>query len=171
MAIKTGDKLPEATFMVMTAEGPAAKTVADVFSGKKVALFAIPGAYTPTCQKQHVPGFVDRVDELKEKGIDTIACTAVNDAFVMAQFAKDTGADGKILMLADGNADFVKKIGLDFDGSGFGLGVRSKRYAMLALIGFRSSGAGSDGKMGLKIASVCVAQFSRAKFKPCLRCS
>lgn len=131
MAIKIGDKLPEATFMVMTAEGPAAKTVADVFSGKKVALFAIPGAFTPTCQKQHVPGFVDRVDELKAKGIDTIACTAVNDAFVLAQFAKDTGADGKILMLADGNADFVKKIGLDFDGSGFGLGVRSKRYAML----------------------------------------
>jgi len=131
MAIKIGDKLPETTFMVMTAEGPAAKTVADVFSGKTVALFAIPGAFTPTCQKQHVPGFVDRVDELKEKGIDTIACTAVNDAFVLAQFAKDTGADGKILMLADGNADFVKKIGLDFDGSGFGLGVRSKRYAML----------------------------------------
>lgn len=131
MAIKTGDKLPEATFMVMTAEGPAAKTVADVFSGKKVALFAIPGAFTPTCQQKHVPGFVDRVEELKAKGIDTIACTAVNDVFVLSQFAKDTAAEGKILMLADGNAEFAKKIGLDFDGSGFGLGTRSKRYAML----------------------------------------
>ncbi len=131
MTIKVGDKLPEATFTVMTAEGPAPKTTAEVFSGKKVALFAIPGAYTPTCQQQHVPGFVARVDELKAKGIDTIACTAVNDPFVMAQFAKDTGAAGKIEMLPDGNAEFVKKIGLDFDGSGFGLGTRSKRYAML----------------------------------------
>ena len=131
MTIKVGDKLPEASFMVMTADGPAPKTTAEVFAGKKVALFAIPGAYTPTCQQQHMPGFVARVDELKGKGIDTIACTAVNDVFVLTQFAKDTGADGKILMLADGNAEFAKKIGLDFDGSGFGLGVRSKRYAML----------------------------------------
>ena len=131
MTIKVGDKLPDATFMVMTGEGPAPKPASEVFAGKKVALFAIPGAYTPTCQQQHVPGFVDRVEELKGKGIDTIACTAVNDVFVLTQFAKDTGAEGKIAMLADGNAEFAKKIGLDFDGSGFGLGVRSKRYAML----------------------------------------
>jgi peroxiredoxin len=131
MTIKVGDKLPDASFTVMTADGPAPKTTAEVFSGKKVALFAIPGAYTPTCQQQHVPGFVARVDELKGKGIDTIACTAVNDVFVLTQFAKDTGAEGKIVMLADGNAEFVKKIGLDFDGSGFDLGMRSKRYAML----------------------------------------
>jgi len=131
MTIRVGDKLPEASFMVMTADGLAPKTTAEVFAGKKVALFAIPGAYTPTCQQQHVPGFIARLDELKGKGIDTIACTAVNDPFVLAQFAKDTGAEGKIQMLADGNAEFVKKIGLDFDGSGFGLGLRSKRYAML----------------------------------------
>lgn len=131
MAIKVGDKLPETSFTVMGAEGPAPKTTAEVFAGKKVALFAIPGAYTPTCQQQHVPGFVARVDELKGKGIDTIACTAVNDVFVLTQFAKDTGAAGKILMLADGNADFARRIGLDIDLSGFGLGVRSKRYAML----------------------------------------
>jgi peroxiredoxin len=131
MTIKIGDKLPETSFLVMTAEGPAPRTTAEVFAGKKVALFAIPGAYTPTCQKQHVPGFVQRVDELKGKGIDAIACTAVNDVFVLSQFAKDTGAAGKIVMLADGNAEFAKKLGLDFDGSGFGLGVRSKRYAML----------------------------------------
>jgi glutaredoxin/glutathione-dependent peroxiredoxin len=131
MTIKVGDKLPEASFTVMSADGPAPKTTADVFSGKKVALFAIPGAYTPTCQQQHMPGFVTRVDELKGKGIDAIACTAVNDVFVLTQFAKDTGAEGKILMLADGNADFAKKIGLEIDLSGFGLGTRSKRYAML----------------------------------------
>jgi glutaredoxin/glutathione-dependent peroxiredoxin len=131
MTIKVGDKLPDTGFMVMTAEGPAKKTTADIFTGKKVALFAVPGAYTPTCQQQHMPGFVSRVDELKGKGIDTIACTAVNDIFVLTQFAKDTGAEGKILMLADGNGEFAKKLGLDIDLSGFGLGLRSKRYAML----------------------------------------
>jgi glutaredoxin/glutathione-dependent peroxiredoxin len=131
MAIKVGDKLPEASFTVMTTDGPAKKTTADIFSGNKVALFAVPGAYTPTCQQQHMPGFVSRIDELKGKGIDVIACTAVNDIFVLTQFAKDTGAAGKITMLADGNAEFAKKLGLDIDLSGFGLGVRSKRYAML----------------------------------------
>jgi len=131
MTIKVGDKLPAADFTVMTAEGPAKKSTDDVFAGKKVALFAVPGAFTPTCQQQHVPGFVSRVDELKAKGVDTIACTAVNDAFVLAQFAKATGANGKIEMLADGNGDFARKIGLDIDLSQFGLGVRSKRYAML----------------------------------------
>ena len=91
----------------------------------------ISGAFTPTCQQQHMPGFVARIDELKSKGVDTIACTAVNDVFVMTQFAKATGAEGKIQMLADGNADFAKKLGLEIDLSGFGLGLRSKRYAML----------------------------------------
>ncbi len=131
MTIKVGDKLPDTGFMVMTAEGPAKKSTADIFAGKKVALFAVPGAYTPTCQQQHMPGFVSRVDELKGKGIDVIACTAVNDIFVLTQFAKDTGAAGKIVMLADGNGDFAKALGLDIDLSGFGLGLRSKRYAML----------------------------------------
>ena len=131
MAIKVGDKLPETSFTVMTADGPAKKSTADIFSGKKVALFAVPGAYTPTCQQQHMPGFVSRVDELKGKGVDVIACTAVNDIFVLTQFAKDTGAAGKITMLADGNAEFAKKLGLEIDLSDFGLGVRSKRYAML----------------------------------------
>lgn len=131
MTIKVGDKLPDGAFMVMTPEGPAKKTTGEIFGGKKVALFAVPGAFTPTCEQQHVPGFVARVGELKGKGIDTIACTAVNDIFVLTQFAKATGADGKILMLADGNGDFARLIGLDIDLSGFGLGVRSKRYAML----------------------------------------
>ncbi len=129
--INVGDKLPDAKFTVMGPDGPKAKTVAEVFAGKKVALFAVPGAYTPTCSNKHMPGFVNRVDELKAKGIDAIACTAVNDIFVLTNWAKDTGAAGKIEMLADGSGDFAKAIGLDIDLSGFGLGLRSKRYAML----------------------------------------
>lgn len=131
MAIKVGDKLPDTGFTVMTAEGPSKTPTAEIFAGKKVALFAVPGAFTPTCQQQHMPGFVTRVDELKAKGIDTIACTAVNDIFVLTEFAKATGAEGKILMLADGSGDFAKAVGLDIDLGSFGLGLRSKRYSML----------------------------------------
>ena len=130
MAIKVGDKLPDASFTTMSAEGPKPMTTADVFGGKKVALFAVPGAFTPTCSKTHMPGFVDRAAELKTKGFDTIACTSVNDVFVMTEWAKATGATGKIVMLADGAADFAKKIGLEMDLTARGLGVRSKRYAM-----------------------------------------
>lgn len=131
MTIKPGDALPEAQFTVMGPQGPQSKSTADVFKGKKVALFAVPGAYTPTCHVNHMPGFVERVGELKGKGIDTVACTAVNDVFVLDHWSKDTGADGSILMLADGNAAFAKALGLDIDLTKFGLGVRSKRYAML----------------------------------------
>lgn len=131
MAIAPGVKLPDAKFTVMGANGPEGKTTADVFAGKKVALFAVPGAYTPTCHQQHMPGFVDRVSELKAKGIDQVVCTAVNDVFVLDNWAKDTGATGKVLMLSDGNGDFAKALGLDIDLTAFGLGVRSKRYAML----------------------------------------
>ena len=130
MAIKVGDKLPEATFMIMSGEGPKPATTAEVFGGKKVAVFAVPGAFTPTCHKTHMPGFVARMDELKKKGFDTVACTSVNDVFVMTEWAKATNADGKVLMLADGGADFAKKIGMDMDLTARGLGVRSKRYAM-----------------------------------------
>lgn len=131
MTLKAGDRIPSAKFTVMGPDGPTAKTTDEVFKGKKVALFAVPGAYTPTCHKNHMPGFVDRIDELKAKGIDAIACTAVNDIFVLTNWAKDTGADGKIEMLADGAGEFAKATGLDIDLSGFGLGLRSKRYAML----------------------------------------
>ncbi len=130
MPIQVGDKLPEATFMVMTAEGPKPKTTQEVFGGRKVALFAVPGAYTPTCHKQHMPGFVERAAELKKKGFDAVACTSTNDVFVLSQWGKDCGADGKIEMLADGSAEFAKKIGLEFDLSARGLGIRSKRYSM-----------------------------------------
>jgi glutaredoxin/glutathione-dependent peroxiredoxin len=131
MTIKVGDCIPLGKFTVMGADGPAERTTAEVFNGKKVALFAVPGAYTPTCHKNHMPGFVDRVDELKAKGIDAIACTAVNDVFVLDNWSKDTGAAGKIEMLADGSGEFAKALGLDIDLSAFGLGLRSKRYAML----------------------------------------
>jgi glutaredoxin/glutathione-dependent peroxiredoxin len=131
MPINVGDRLPDATFTTMSAEGPKPTTTAEVFGGKKVALFAVPGAYTPTCHRQHMPGFVMRFDELKGKGFDAIACTSVNDVFVLTAWAKDTQAFGKILMLADGSADFAKKIGLDIDLTARGLGVRSKRYSMI----------------------------------------
>lgn len=131
MAISVGDRLPEATFTVMGGEGPDQKTTADVFGGKKVVLFAVPGAFTPTCSKQHLPGFVANADKIKGKGIDTIACTAVNDVFVMDAWGKSAGAEGKVMMLADGSADFAKKIGLEMDLTERGLGMRCKRYAMI----------------------------------------
>lgn len=131
MTIKIGDKLPSATFVTMGAEGPKEVSTDEFFAGKKVALFAVPGAYTPTCHKQHLPGFVERLGELGAKGVDAVACTAVNDIFVLTYWAKDVGADGRITMLADGSATFAKAIGLDIDLGSRGFGVRSKRYAML----------------------------------------
>ena len=131
MAIKVGDRLPEAKFRVMTAEGPGWKTTDEVFKGKKVVLFAVPGAFTPTCHKNHLPGFVQNAAAIKAKGIDSIAVTAVNDGFVMDAWKKASNAEGKIEFLADGNGDFAKAIDLTFDGSGNGLGTRSRRYSML----------------------------------------
>lgn len=131
MAIKVGEKLPDATFNTMSPEGPKPMTTADVFGGKKVVLFAVPGAFTPTCHNTHLPGFIQMAGDMKAKGIDTIACTAVNDIFVLSAWAKQTGAEGKILFLADGSADFAKKIGLDLDLSARGLGIRSRRYSMV----------------------------------------
>ncbi|XBQ15254.1 MAG: peroxiredoxin [Oceanicaulis sp.] len=131
MTIKTGDTLPETTFMTMTEDGPAPITTNEAFAGKRVALFAVPGAFTPTCSARHLPGFVEKADALKAKGIDRIACTSVNDVFVMNAWAKDQNADGDVLMLADGNGEFAEKIGLVMDGSKFGMGKRSQRYAMV----------------------------------------
>jgi peroxiredoxin len=130
MTIKVGDRLPDANFMTMTADGPAPLATADVFGGKRVALFAVPGAFTPTCSAKHLPGFVEKAGELKAKGIDTIACTSVNDVFVMGAWGKDQGAEG-VVMLADGNGDFAEGLGLVMDGSAFGMGKRSQRYAMV----------------------------------------
>ena len=132
MPIKVGDKLPNATFRTHTAEGPnKPKTTDDIFKGKKVALFAVPGAFTPTCNNLHIPSFLNNVDAFKAKGVNTIAVTGVNDAFVMEAWKKATGAAGKVEFLADGNGEFAKAIGMDFDGSGNGLGIRSRRYSML----------------------------------------
>jgi peroxiredoxin len=131
MPIKVGDKLPNATFRVMTAEGPKPRTTDEIFKGKKVALFAVPGAFTPTCNNLHMPSFLNNAAAIKAKGVDTIAVTGVNDVFVMEAWKKSTGADGKIDFLADGNAEFAKAIDMAFDGSGPGLGTRSKRYSML----------------------------------------
>jgi len=131
MSISVGDKLPEATFTVMTADGPSGMSTSDVFAGKKVAAFAVPGAFTPTCHLKHLPGFLDHLNDFKGHGVDTVACIAMNDIFVLDAWAKSTGAEGKILFLADGNGDFTKAMGLEFDASAVGLGERSKRYAML----------------------------------------
>ncbi|NJL50443.1 MAG: peroxiredoxin [Blastochloris sp.] len=131
MAIKVGDRLPDVTFRIPGEDGPVVKTTSELFAGKKAVLFAVPGAFTPTCHKNHLPGYLAKADAFKTKGIDAILVTAVNDPFVMEAWANATGANGKITFLADGNGEFAKAVGLDLDASPFGLGLRSKRYAMV----------------------------------------
>ena len=130
MAIKEGDKLLDATLYVMEGGKPTPKKTADLFAGKKVVVFAVPGAYTPTCSQAHLPGFVVNADAIKGKGVDSIICISVNDAFVMDSWGKDKNAE-EIIMAGDGNGDFTRAVGLEMDGSGFGLGKRSQRYAMI----------------------------------------
>ncbi len=129
MAIKVGEKIPDVTLKAATREGMRDITTAELCGGKRVVLFALPGAFTPTCSAKHLPGFVEKASEIKAKGIDTIACLSVNDVFVMDAWGKTHGAGDTVLMLADGNGDFSKAVGLDFDGSKFGMGTRSQRYA------------------------------------------
>ena len=129
--IKVGDRLPNATFMTMTPEGPKPKTTDELFKGKKVVLFAVPGAFTPTCHKNHLPGFLNNADKIKQKGIDAIAVTGVNDVFVMDAWKKATDTGGKIEFLADGSAAFANALGLSVDLGARGLGTRSQRYAMV----------------------------------------
>lgn len=132
MAIKVGDKLPEGSFNRMTETGPAPITTSELFDGKKVVLIGVPGAFTPSCHKNHLPGYIQQADAIKAKGVDTIACVAVNDVFVMDAWGKATGADGKVLLLADGSADYTKALGLELDASKFGLGLRAKRFSLIA---------------------------------------
>jgi peroxiredoxin (alkyl hydroperoxide reductase subunit C) len=132
MTIKVGDTIPSMKLMVATADGPKEISTDEIFKGKKVVLFAVPGAFTPTCSAKHLPGFVQHADDLKAKGVDTIACIAVNDAFVMGAWGKDQGTGDKILMLADGAAAFSKAIGLELDLNARGMGWRSQRYALIA---------------------------------------
>ena len=132
MAIKVGEKIPSVKLKTMKDGKMSDISTDEIFRGKKVVLFAVPGAFTPTCSMQHLPGFVEKAAEIRARGVDTIACISVNDAFVMGAWGKDKGADGKVLMLADGNGEFAKAVGLDFDGSGIGFGLRSQRYALVA---------------------------------------
>jgi peroxiredoxin len=131
MTIKVGDKFPAATVMHMTEKGPAPVTTEELFGGKTVVLFALPGAFTPTCSARHLPGYVEHAADFKHKGVDDIVCLSVNDAFVMGAWSKDQNASGKVHLLADGNGDLTKKLGLELDATKFGMGVRSQRYAMI----------------------------------------
>ena len=131
MTIKVGDRLPDATFKVMKDGKPADLTTAELTKGKKVALFAVPGAFTPTCSVKHLPGYKEKAAELRGKGVDTVACVSVNDVFVMNAWGKDQQVGNDVVMLADGNGAFAKAVGLEMDGTGFGMGSRSKRYSMI----------------------------------------
>jgi len=131
MTIQVGDKIPASGFAHMTSEGPAPMTTDELFSGKKVVMFAVPGAFTPTCSAKHLPGFVNNAGEIKAKGVDTIACLSVNDPFVMGAWGKDQNVGDNVLMLADGSGAFAKALGLDWDLSERGLGLRSQRFAMI----------------------------------------
>jgi peroxiredoxin len=131
MTIAVGDTLPDAKLMLVTADGPQPVQAADYFKGKRVALFSVPGAFTPTCSARHLPGFVEQAEALKAAGIDEIVCTAVNDAFVLAAWSKASGVGDKVTMLADGNGAFANALGLALDGSGFGMGARGQRFSMV----------------------------------------
>jgi len=131
MTIKVGEKIPEVTLMMPTADGPKPVTTTEMFKGKTVALFAVPGAFTPTCSAKHLPGFVDNADKLKAKGVDEIVCMSVNDAFVMGAWGKSAGADGSITMVGDGNGELSKALGLTMDGSKYGMGTRSERFSAI----------------------------------------
>ena len=135
MTINVGDKVPAMTLIKATADGPAPLSTADLFNGRTVALFSVPGAFTPTCSARHLPGYVENADALAAKGVDEIVCVSVNDAFVMAAWGKSAGVDGKVTMIADGNGDFSKALGLTFDGSNFGMGLRGQRFSMIVKYG------------------------------------
>ena len=132
MVIKAGDRLPSVEFKTMTAEGPRPMTTEDIFKGRKVVLFGVPGAFTPTCSAKHLPGFLAHAEAFKAKGVATIACVSVNDVYVMAAWGKDQNAGDKILMLADGNGDFARALGLEVDFKAYGMGTRVKRFSLLA---------------------------------------
>jgi len=131
MTIQVGDRIPQTQFVKVTEQGPEQVDSDSYFAGRRIALFSVPGAFTPTCSAKHLPGFVEKADEIKAKGVDEIACTAVNDAFVMGAWGKSAGVEGKVTMLADGNGAFAKALGLEMDGTGFGMGMRGKRFSML----------------------------------------
>ena len=131
MTIKVGDKMPAGTLTLVTNDGPQKVSAEEFFKGKKVVLFSVPGAFTPTCDAKHLPGFVEKAGDLRAKGVETVACIAVNDAFVMKAWGKSQNCDGKVQMIADGNAEYTKALGLELDASGFGMGTRGQRFALI----------------------------------------
>ena len=131
MTIKVGDRVPEGNFAVMRDDGPGSISTSELFDGNKVVLFAVPGAFTPTCSLKHLPGFAEQAAAIKARGVDTVACLSVNDVFVMAAWGKHTVPDGSVLMLADGNGDYTRALGLEMDASGFGMGTRAQRFSMI----------------------------------------
>jgi len=159
MTIKVGDRMPEGKFTVMGANGPESLTSDQLFAGKKVVLFSVPGAFTPTCSAKHLPGFVDQADALKAKGVDAIACMAVNDAFVMSAWGKGAGADGKVVMLSDGNGEYARALGLEMDASKFGMGTRSQRFSMIVEDGVvKQLNIEPPGQFGVSSAETALQQ-------------
>ena len=152
MTIKVGDKMPSGTLTLVTKDGPQKVSADEYFSGKKVVLFSVPGAFTPTCDAKHLPGFVEQAAQLKGKGVDTIACLAVNDAFVMKAWGKAQNTDGKVDMLADGNAEYTKALGLELDATGFGMGTRGQRFALVVDNGVVKN-VNVEGKGEFKVSS------------------
>ncbi len=161
MTIKAGDRMPEGQLAVMGADGPEAIDTQKLFGGKKVVLFSVPGAFTPTCSAKHLPGFVDNADALKARGVDTIACMAVNDVFVMSAWGDSANADGKVMMLADGNGTYTKALGLELDGTAFGLGLRGQRFSVIVDDGVITElNVEAPGAFDVSSAEAALAQLS-----------
>lgn len=152
MTIKVGEKMPAGTFKQMTQDGPKNLSTDELFAGKKVVIFSVPGAFTPTCDAKHLPGFVERAGDLKAKGIDTVACMAVNDVFVMNAWGKHSNVGDKVLMLADGNGEYAKALGLEMNGTGFGMGMRGQRFAAVVDDG-KVTGLFVEGPGEFKVSS------------------
>jgi glutaredoxin/glutathione-dependent peroxiredoxin len=159
MTIKVGDKMPQGQFTRMGANGPEPVTTDDLFRGKKVVLFSVPGAFTPTCSAKHLPGFIQHADAIKAKGVDTIACMAVNDVFVMGAWGQASKADGKVMMLADGNGEYARALGLELDASKFGMGTRGKRFSLLVQDGVvKQLNVEPPGEFGVSSAETVLKQ-------------
>lgn len=158
MTIEVGAKVPKGQFSIMGAKGPETLTTEALFTGKKVLLFSVPGAFTPTCSNKHLPGYVQQAGALKAKGIDTIACLAVNDVFVMSAWGKSQNAGENVVMLADGNGDYTRALGLELDATGFGMGKRGKRFSMLVDDGVvKQLNVEPPGQFGVSSAESCLA--------------
>jgi peroxiredoxin len=159
MPIKVGDKMPSGTLTLATNDGPQKVSAEEFFKGKRVVLFSVPGAFTPTCDAKHLPGFVERAADLRAKGVDTVACIAVNDAFVMKAWGKSQNCDGKVQMIADGNAEYTKALGLEMDATGFGMGTRGQRFALIVDDGVvKSVSVESKGEFKVSSAESVLAQ-------------